>query len=64
MCFSGLVHVVEDIAIERRDKRFAKHLLTFANGTGEIITTHHDIASGLEHATGRYRHENSAVQTR
>lgn len=40
MCFSGLVHVVEDIAIERRDKLLAKHLQTSANETGEIIATH------------------------
>lgn len=44
---SDLMHVVEDVAFERLDKRLAKHLLAAANGNGEITATHQDIASEL-----------------
>lgn len=44
---SDLMHVVEEVAFERLDKRLAQRLLARA-GTGSIVpATHHDLATDL-----------------
>ncbi len=44
---SDLMHVVEDVAFERLDRRLARYLLNAAGPDGAISATHQDIASEL-----------------
>ncbi len=44
---TDLLHVVEEVAFERIDKRLAQRLLERAGDDGELSTTHQDLASEL-----------------
>jgi CRP/FNR family transcriptional regulator, anaerobic regulatory protein len=44
---SDLMHVVEDVAFERLDRRLARYLLNAAGPDGAISATHQEIASEL-----------------
>ncbi len=44
---TDLLHVVEEVAFERIDKRLAQRLLERAGEGGELNTTHQDLASEL-----------------
>ena len=44
---ADLLHVVEEVAFERIDKRLAQRLLERAGENGELNATHQDLASEL-----------------
>jgi CRP/FNR family transcriptional regulator len=44
---TDLLHVVEEVAFERIDKRLAQKLLERADGTGHLSATHQDLAVEL-----------------
>ena len=44
---SDLMHVVEEVAFERLDKRLAQRLLDLAGADGAVVATHQDLASEL-----------------
>ena len=44
---SDLMHVVEEVAFERLDKRLAQRLLDLAGADGAVLATHQDLAAEL-----------------
>lgn len=44
---SDVMHVVEEVAFERLDKRLAQRLLALASADGMLTTTHQDLATEL-----------------
>lgn len=44
---SDVMHVVEEVAFERLDKRLAQRLLALASPDGTLTTTHQDLATEL-----------------
>lgn len=44
---TSLLHVVEEVAFERVDRRLAQKLLAFADATGNLVATHQQLAVEL-----------------
>ncbi len=44
---SDLMHIVEEIAFERMDKRLAQRLVTLATAEGRVVATHQELAAEL-----------------
>ncbi|MDJ0607759.1 MAG: Crp/Fnr family transcriptional regulator [Kiloniellales bacterium] len=44
---SDLMHIVEEVAFERMDKRLAQRLVTLATAEGRVVATHQELAAEL-----------------